>query len=63
MDINEVNRQLDMCIKHFQTVMAQCEETASNHPDTNWRHFNKGKAGIASEAVEWIKEVKKNIAK
>jgi hypothetical protein len=63
MDIKEVNRQLDMCIRHFEAVKEQCVQAAVRYPDTNWEHFYKGKAFIAEEAIAWIAEAKKNIAK
>jgi hypothetical protein len=63
MDINEVNCQLDMCIRHFEAVKEQCRQAAARYPDTSWEHFHKGKACIAEEAVDWITEAKKNIAK
>jgi len=63
MDINEVNRQLDMCIRHFKAVNIEAKKAAIENQYTSFAVFQNGRADIAKEAVNWLKQVKKNIAK
>lgn len=59
--LTEFIRQIDMVISHFESVAETANKYAKAHKDTAMGHFQDGRADIAEEAVNWLKEAKKSL--
>ena len=59
-DITEFIRQIDMTISHFERVAKSASEAAKEHKHTTFGAYHEGMYWTAKEAVDWLKQAKKN---